>query len=134
MRQLLGSSIVNVNRLTSQRTSGLTPVIEHVNNLTNERLTHPGRLGEIVLDGSREWAMVTARSSESQAAPDLLPGRVTGPAGKALYLAASEAERLNARGGTVRPGAARRVLVKREPGFGKPGQTGAAARQRTAAA
>jgi hypothetical protein len=44
--------------------------------------------------------MLDAKSSENQAA----------------YLAASGVERLNARGGTLRPGLARRVPVKREPG------------------
>jgi putative transposase len=51
-----------------------------------------------------------------------------------LKLAASGAERLNARGGTVRPSPARRVPVKREPGTAKAGKTRTAPRQQGAAA
>jgi putative transposase len=49
-------------------------------------------------------------------------------------LAASGAERLNACGGTVRPGHAGRVPVKQEPGTAPADETGTAARQREAAA
>ena len=48
-------------------------------------------------------------------------------------LAASGAERLNACGGTVRPGLAGRVPVKQEPGTAFAGQAGTAARQPAAA-
>jgi putative transposase len=51
-----------------------------------------------------------------------------------LQLAASGAESLNARGGTVRPPQARRVPVNQEPGTASAGKTGTAARQRAAAA
>jgi putative transposase len=51
-----------------------------------------------------------------------------------LRLAASGAERVNACGGTVRPGVAGRVPVKQEPGTRKRGQTGTAVPQGTAAA
>jgi putative transposase len=51
-----------------------------------------------------------------------------------LDLAASGAERLNACGGTIRPGPAGRVPVKQEPGTAPAGKTGTAARQREAAA
>lgn len=40
-----------------------------------------------------------------------------------LHLAASGAERLNACGGTVRPGTAGRVLAKQEPGTANAGKT-----------
>jgi putative transposase len=50
-----------------------------------------------------------------------------------LYLAASGAESRNARGGTVRPGAAGRVPVSLEPGTRKRDRTGTAARQQAAA-
>jgi len=46
-----------------------------------------------------------------------------------LALAASGAERLNACGGTVRPGHAGRVPVKQEPGTAHAGKTGTASRQ-----
>jgi putative transposase len=49
-------------------------------------------------------------------------------------LAASGAERLNACGGTVRPGHAGPVPVKQEPGTAAADETGTAARQREAAA
>ena len=49
-------------------------------------------------------------------------------------LAASGAERLNACGGTVRPGHAGRVPLKQEPGTASADETGTAARQREAAA
>ena len=49
-------------------------------------------------------------------------------------LAASGAERLNACGGTVRPGHAGHVPVKQEPGTAAADETGTAARQREAAA
>ena len=63
--------------------------------------------------------MLDANSSENQAA----------------RLDPSGAESLNARGGTVRPGLAGRVLVKREPGTrSSQGQTGTAVWQRTAVA
>jgi len=48
--------------------------------------------------------------------------------GDTVRLAASGAERVNARGGTVRPGTAGRVLAKREPGTGILGKTGTAVR------
>jgi putative transposase len=51
-----------------------------------------------------------------------------------LSLAASGAERQNARGGTVRPSPAGHVPVNLEPGIRKRGKTGAAARQQAAAA
>jgi putative transposase len=51
-----------------------------------------------------------------------------------LLLAASGAERLNARGAAVRPGPAGHAAVKREPGTRKRGKTGTAARQRAAVA
>jgi putative transposase len=51
-----------------------------------------------------------------------------------LQLAASGAERINACGGTVRPGPARHVPVKQEPGTSGEGQTGTAFRQREATA
>jgi putative transposase len=51
-----------------------------------------------------------------------------------LKFAASGAERLNARGGTVRPRHARQVPVRQEPGTALAGQTGTAAPQGTAAA
>ncbi len=51
-----------------------------------------------------------------------------------LALAASGAERLNACGGTIRPGSAGRVPVKQEPGTALAGKSGTAARQREAAA
>jgi len=52
-----------------------------------------------------------------------------------LSLAASGAERLNARGAAVRPGPAGHAALKREPGTRKQrGKTGTAARQRAAAA
>jgi putative transposase len=50
-----------------------------------------------------------------------------------LHLAASGAERRNAREGTVRPGSAGRVPVNLEPGTRKRGRTGTAARQQAAA-
>ena len=49
-------------------------------------------------------------------------------------LAASGAERLNACGGTVRPGYTRRVPLKQEPGTASADETGTAARQREATA
>jgi len=51
-----------------------------------------------------------------------------------LKLAASGAERVTARGGTVRPGPAGRVPAKREPGTAQAGKTGTATRQREAVA
>jgi len=51
-----------------------------------------------------------------------------------LKLAVSGTERVNACGGTVRPGLAGRVLVNQEPGTAQGGQTGTASRQREAAA
>ena len=52
-----------------------------------------------------------------------------------LSLAASGAERLNARGAGVRPGPAGQTVMKREPGTrGKRGKTETAAPQGTAAA
>jgi putative transposase len=51
-----------------------------------------------------------------------------------LQLAASGAERVNARGGTVRPRPARQVPGKREPGTVQTGQTGTAVPQGSAAA
>lgn len=79
--------------------------------------------------------MVYVKSSESQAALALLPIMAVNAArGLLWYLAGSGPESLNARGGIVRPGPARHVPVKREPGAGKPGQTGTAAWQRAAAA
>jgi putative transposase len=51
-----------------------------------------------------------------------------------LRLAASGAERVNACGGTVRPGLAGRDPLKQEPGTAHAGQTGTAAPQGTAAA
>ena len=51
-----------------------------------------------------------------------------------LKLVASGAERVNARGGTVRPGPAGRVPAKREPGTAQAGKTRTAARQREAVA
>jgi putative transposase len=50
-----------------------------------------------------------------------------------LKLAASGAERVNACGGTVRPGPAGRVLVNQEPGTRKRDKTGTAARRQVAA-
>jgi putative transposase len=50
-----------------------------------------------------------------------------------LALAASGAERLNACGGTVRPGIAGHIPVKQEPGTALAGQTGTASRQQEAA-
>ena len=64
--------------------------------------------------------MIDVGSSESQAA-------------SVLCLAASGAESLNARREAVRPSTAGHVLVKREPGTGKPGQTGTAVWQQAAA-
>lgn len=51
-----------------------------------------------------------------------------------LHLAASGADRLNARGGAVRPRAVRQAPVKQEPGTRQRDQPGTAARQRTAVA
>jgi putative transposase len=51
-----------------------------------------------------------------------------------LSLAASGAERLNARGAAVRPGQAGHAALKREPGTARAGKTGTAAPQGTAAA
>jgi putative transposase len=51
-----------------------------------------------------------------------------------LKLAASGAEGVTARGGTVRPGPAGRVPAKREPGTAQAGKTGTATRQRRAVA
>ena len=51
-----------------------------------------------------------------------------------LSLAASGAERLNARGAAVRPGPAGHAVLKREPGTPHGDKTGTAARQRAAAA
>ena len=51
-----------------------------------------------------------------------------------LHLAASGADRINARGGTVRPGLAGHVPAKQEPGTADAGQTGIAAGQPAAAA
>jgi hypothetical protein len=77
--------------------------------------------------------MMDVERSENQAALMLVSERgVDAPHGL-RYLAASGAESVNARGGTVRPGTARHVLVKREPGTGRPGQTGTAVWQRAAA-
>jgi putative transposase len=50
-----------------------------------------------------------------------------------LKLAASGTERVNACGGTVRPGHAGHIPVKQEPGTAHAGKTGTAARQRAAA-
>ncbi|MCW2929160.1 MAG: hypothetical protein JWM19_122, partial [Actinomycetia bacterium] len=50
-----------------------------------------------------------------------------------LKLAASGAERVNACGGTVRPGLAGHVPVKQEPGARQRGKTGTAPRQHGAA-
>jgi putative transposase len=50
-----------------------------------------------------------------------------------LKLAVSGAERVNACGGTVRPGLAGRVPVNQEPGTAHAGKTGTAARQQAAA-
>ncbi len=50
-----------------------------------------------------------------------------------LYLAASGAERLNACGGTVRPGSAGHVPLNQEPGTAHAGKTGTAAGQPVAA-
>ena len=59
--------------------------------------------------------MIDVKSGENQAAPALSPNRDAHASRGSLHLAASGAERLNARGGMVRPGNARRVPVKREP-------------------
>ncbi len=50
-----------------------------------------------------------------------------------LNLAASGAESINARGGTLRPGLAGHVPVKQEPGTAPAGQTGTASGQPQAA-
>ena len=50
-----------------------------------------------------------------------------------LNLAASGAESLNARGGTVRPGLAGHVPVKQEPGAAHADQTGTASEKPLAA-
>jgi putative transposase len=51
-----------------------------------------------------------------------------------LSLAASGAERVNARGAAVRPGQAGHAVVKRVPGTSHEGQTGTSAPQGAAAA
>jgi putative transposase len=63
----------------------------------------------------------------------LVEDRDVNAARNLLHLAASGAESLNARGGTVRPGFAGRVPVNLEPGARKRGRTGTAARQQAAA-
>ena len=50
-----------------------------------------------------------------------------------LCLAVSGTERINACGGTVRPGTAGHVPVNQEPGTAHAGKTGTAARQQAAA-
>jgi putative transposase len=63
----------------------------------------------------------------------LVIGRDVNAARNLLFLAASGAERLNACGGTVRPGIAGHAPVNQEPGTGYAGQTGTASRQQEAA-
>jgi len=63
----------------------------------------------------------------------LVTGRDVNAAANLLNLAASGAESLNARGGTVRPGPAGRVPVKQEPGAAHADQTGTASEQPLAA-
>jgi transposase len=64
----------------------------------------------------------------------VVTGRDVNAAANLLKLAASGAERVNACGGTVRPGLAGRVLVKQEPGTRKRGKTGTFPRQHGTAA
>ena len=59
----------------------------------------------------------------------LVTGRDVNAAANLLNLAASEAESLNACGGTVRPGQAGRVPVNQEPGTARADQTGTASGQ-----
>jgi len=59
----------------------------------------------------------------------LIVDRDVNAAANLLKLAASGAERINAFGGTVRPGSAGHVSVKQEPGTALAGKTGTAARQ-----
>ena len=64
----------------------------------------------------------------------LVTGRDVNAARNLLKLAASGAERVNARGGTARPGPAGHVPVKREPGTPHGDKTGTVPRQRGTAA
>jgi len=63
----------------------------------------------------------------------LVIDRDVNAAANLLQLAASGAERINACGGTVRPGLAGHVPVNQEPGAAPAGKTGTAARQQAAA-
>jgi putative transposase len=64
----------------------------------------------------------------------LVTDRDVNAARNLLKLAASGAERVNARGGTVRPGLAGHVPVKREPGAPHGDKTGTVPRQHGTAA
>jgi len=63
----------------------------------------------------------------------LVEDRDVNAARNLLLLAASGAERLNARRAAVRPGLAGRAVLKREPGTRKRGKTGTAASKAAAA-
>jgi putative transposase len=84
--------------------------------------------------GWRKPSLTLAERTFSCEACGLVLDRDENAARNLRDLAASGAERLNACGGTVRPGHAGRVPVKQEPGTAPADETGTAARQREAAA
>ena len=67
---------------------------------------------------------VTPTPTQERMLRGLVLDRDANAARNLLHLAASGAESLNACGGTVRPGHARRVPVKQEPGARHRGKTG----------
>lgn len=83
--------------------------------------------------GWRKPSLTLAERRFTCEACGLVMNRDENAARNLLSLAVSGTERLNACGGTVRPGVAGRVPVNQEPGTANAGQTGTAARQRGAA-
>jgi putative transposase len=83
--------------------------------------------------GWRKPSLTLAERTFACDACGLVMDRDENAARNLLALAASGAERLNACGGTVRPGTAGHIPVKQEPGTAHAGQTGTASRQQEAA-
>jgi len=84
--------------------------------------------------GWRKPSLTLAERTFTCEACGLLLDRDVNAARNLLGLAASGAESENARGGTVRPGSARRVPVNQEPGTAHAGKTGTVPRQHGTAA
>jgi len=83
--------------------------------------------------GWRRPSLTLAERTFACDACGLVMDRDENAARNLLALAASGAERLNACGGTVRPGTAGHIPVKQEPGTSLAGQAGTASRQQEAA-